>query len=131
MKIPESCRVTTGEFGSHRSDGNNGLFLIPHYRINNYRIRCVVCDELGWEHVSVTIAPVNKSPTRCPTWDEMCWVKDQFWNKDEVVIQYHPAEKDYVSQHDYCLHLWRPKNVQLPTPLTLMVGLRNDTSRKH
>lgn len=125
MKVPEPYRVITGELRSYMSDGNNGMFLIPHYRIGNYLIRCVACDELGWEHVSVTVAPNNKAATRCPTWEEMCWVKDQFWNKDQVVIQYHPAEKDYVSEHDYCLHLWRPKNAQLPTPPTLMVGVKS------
>lgn len=30
----------------------------------------------GWEHVSVSLR------NRCPTWDEMCLVKDIFWRDD-------------------------------------------------
>ena len=29
----------------------------------------------GWEHVSVSLA------RRCPTWEEMCMVKDIFWER--------------------------------------------------
>ncbi|MEZ3438614.1 MAG: hypothetical protein K1W18_07020 [Oscillospiraceae bacterium] len=64
----------------------------------------------GWEHVSVSFS------TRCPTWEEMCKVKDMFWNEDECVIQYHPPKSEYVNNHPYCLHLWRKcgENFELP-----------------
>lgn len=104
-------------------NSQGGFFQIPHYRIAMYEIRCLVSDGLGWEHVSVTVAPLNKNATRCPTWEEMCHVKDLFWGEDEVVIQYHPAKKDYVSTHEFCLHLWKPIGVELPTPNPLMVGI--------
>lgn len=107
-------------------NGNNGPFVMPHYRINGYEIRCIISDGMGFEHVSVTISKIGKDATRCPTWEEMCWVKDMFWNKDEVVIQYHPAEKDYVSQHPYCLHLWKPIGIELPIPDPLMVGIKSN-----
>ncbi len=55
----------------------------------------------GWEHVSVSHSH------RCPTWEEMCRVKDMFWNEDECVVQYHPPKSEYVNNHPYCLHLWR------------------------
>lgn len=45
----------------------------------------------GWEHVS--ICPKN----RTPDWNEMCLLKDVFWNEDETVIQYHPAKTNYVN----------------------------------
>jgi hypothetical protein len=62
-----------------------------------------------WEHVSVSLQD------RCPTWDEMCKVKDLFWRPDETVLQFHPRESEYVNNHQYCLHLWKPKTeVQLP-----------------
>lgn len=107
--------------------GANGFFAIPHYRIAGYEMRCMVSDGMGWDHVSVTIAPINKNATRCPTWEEMCYIKDLFWNKDEVVIQYHPAEVDYISQHPWCLHLWKPQGVILPTPDPEMVGTMKKT----
>ena len=75
----------------------------------------------GWEHVS--IAPYRKSYT--PSWGEMCRLKDMFFYGDEVVVQFHPAKSQYVSNVDNCLHLWRPINEKLPTPPSIMVGVRN------
>lgn len=125
MKIPEYYRCKTHPLfrNSDASCGANGFFVFPHFRIQGYEIRCQCSDGEGWEHVSVTIAPIKKQASRCPTWEEMCWVKDAFWNKDDCVVQYHPAESDYVSMHHFCLHLWRPLTVELPTPDPLMVGI--------
>lgn len=55
----------------------------------------------GWKHVSVSLA------RRCPTWEEMCRVKDIFWGEDECVVQFHPPKSEYVNLHPYCLHLWK------------------------
>lgn len=71
----------------------------------------------GWDHVSVSPMKSN----RIPTWDEMCRVKDMFWNEEEVVVQYHPRKSDYVNIRKNCLHLWRPIDVELPTPPTIFV----------
>lgn len=121
---PEQYRLKNHPFlGSDSSYGNNGFFVMPHYRIANYELRCQISDGEGWEHVSVTVAQRGKNASRCPTWEEMCWIKDQFWSEDEVVIQYHPAKSDYVSMHHFCLHLWKPTTIQLPTPDPLMVGI--------
>lgn len=64
----------------------------------------------GWDHVSVSYQH------RCCTWDEMCRVKDMFFREDECVVQYHPAKADYVNNHPYVLHLWRPQAVPMPVP---------------
>ena len=62
-----------------------------------------------WEHVSVSL------PDRCPTWDEMNFVKDLFWSGSETVLQFHPAKFQYVNTHPFCLHLWKPPTlVELP-----------------
>jgi hypothetical protein len=121
-KAPEYYRIKTGVLASDVSVGNNGAFAFPHYKVSNYDIFCMVSDGMGWEHVSVTITPNGKNATRCPTWEEMCWVKDQFWNKDECVVQYHPVESEYVSYHPFCLHLWKPTDQSFPTPPSIMVG---------
>lgn len=71
----------------------------------------------GWDHVSVSLA------SRCPTWDEMCFVKDFFFHQSECVIQYHPTQEDYINNHPYCLHLWRPQNCEIPKPPKIMVGI--------
>ena len=68
-----------------------------------------------WEHVTAS------TPTRCLTWNEMCEVKDFFFYDDECVVQYHPSKKDYVNIHEYCLHLWKPKNAKLPLPPKYLV----------
>lgn len=78
----------------------------------------------GWEHVSM--CPIKRSHT--PTWDEMCRLKDMFFYDDEVVVQYHPAKSEYVNNMPNCLHLWRPINEVMPTPPTIMVGIRKGQS---
>ena len=61
-------------------------------------------NEMGWEHVSVELYA-----RRLPTWDEMCHIKDLFWNDDETVVQMHPDKAHYVNMTE-ALHLWRPVN---------------------
>lgn len=69
----------------------------------------------GWDHVSVSL------DHRCPTWDEMHFVKTLFFEDDEAVMQIHPPAKDYVNLHPYCLHLWRPQGIEIPLPDPLQV----------
>ena len=71
-----------------------------------------------WEHVSVS------NEARCPTWEEMCWIKSLFWEDEEVVVQFHPAKSEYVNYHPFCLHLWKPIGFELPTPPAIAVGPR-------
>lgn len=73
----------------------------------------------GWEHISVS----HKNLHYLPSWNDMCAFKDMFWNEDEVVVQYHPAKKDYVDDLENCLHLWRPMNETMPTPPKWLVGI--------
>jgi hypothetical protein len=49
-------------------------------------------------------------------------VKDLFWELEDWVVQFHPAQSEYVNHHPGCLHLWRPLVEKLPTPLAIMVG---------
>lgn len=79
----------------------------------------------GWEHVSVS--PFKKSHT--PSWDEMCSLKDMFFHDDEVVVQYHPAKSEYVNQMPNCLHLWRPIDQPMPTPPSIMVGIKEGQTK--
>jgi len=61
-------------------------------------------NEDGWEHVSIELFA-----RRLPTWDEMCFIKDIFWDDEETVIQMHPKKSHYVNMAE-ALHLWRPVN---------------------
>lgn len=71
----------------------------------------------GWDHVSMSL------PNRCPTWEEMCWVKDQFFEAEESVMQLHPPRSEYVNNHPFCLHLWRPQETLIPLPPAIFVGI--------
>lgn len=79
----------------------------------------LVSSDYRWEHVSVSLLTKSKEPClieRCPKWDEMQFVKDKFFKEDECVVQFHPAKKDYVNNHPYVLHLWRPIDGNFPMP---------------
>jgi hypothetical protein len=122
MKILTSqYRIKHPLFGYGNDKG--AFFVIPHHRIVNYFFNCMVSTGEGWEHVSISLSTKTHRVDRCPTWDEMCWIKDFFWKEDECVVQYHPPKTEYVSNHPYCLHLWRPTNKELVRPNPLMVGI--------
>jgi len=70
----------------------------------------------GWDHVSMSFKH------RVPTWEEMCILKSVFFEDDECVVQYHPPKIEYVNNHQFCLHLWKPINIELPKPPSILVG---------
>lgn len=111
--VPEKYRVKTGLMASDETFKNNGAFL---FKINGVGFIAISSDQMGWEHVSVS----NKK--RCPTWEEMCHIKNMFWDENDCVVQYHPSQENYVNNHPYCLHLWRPTEQTLVVPPTYMVG---------
>lgn len=125
---PNPYRITKSPVAALRSipaDGNNGVFQIPHHKYNKLIITCQISDGGGWEHVSVSVRRVSDMQTeRTPTWEEMCYIKDVFWDADDVVMQLHPAKSEYVNMHPHVLHLWRPSfGHTIPTPPKLMVGI--------
>ena len=121
--VPEQYRVTSGEFASRKSDGNDGKFWIPFLDKPGIRLpplQVSASDGAGWEHVSVS------TPTRTPLWLEMAHVKDVFWDAEDAVIQYHPPHSEYVNNHPYCLHLWRPNDGrEIPLPPSILVGYKD------
>lgn len=108
--VPEKYRVTSGHLASDARFGNNGMFEWRKFII-------IASDQLGWEHVSVSL------PTRCPTWEEMCRIKGMFWDAEDCVMQLHPPKALHVNNHNFCLHLWRPIGVEIPLPPVEMVGV--------
>ena len=115
--VPEKFRIATGPFGTTPADGNNGIFLVNLPKIKKY-LRVIASDGMGWEHVSVS------RTDRCPTWPEMCAIKSLFWDAEDTVVQYHPPESQYINNHPYCLHLWRPVGLIMPAPDTILVGIK-------
>ena len=107
LKCPEVRVMETGP------DGGNGIIKFGQLKGS------VVWSFGGdWEHVSV--APFKS--WYVPSWHEMCRIKDLFFYPDEVAVQYHPAESEYVNFLENCLHLWRPTAETLPVPPFWMVG---------
>ena len=90
------------------SSGEDGLAVVLN--CNNVPLEVIFSWGRDWEHASIVVQK------RCPTWPELCFVKDFFWQSNECVIQYHPAETSYVNVHNYCLHLWRPQKEVIPMP---------------
>ena len=99
--------------GSTAAYGLTGAFMVMGPCGTELAI--IGSDGEGWEHVSVSCRH------RTPNWEEMCFVKDLFWDDEATVIQYHPPRSKYVNCHPNCLHLWRPvgRNVELP-PMILV-----------
>ncbi len=116
MKVPERYRIGTGPLASTRSDGNNGAFLVP--ASSSVTLNVIASDDGGWEHCSVTVA----ATPRCPTWEEMTWVRDLFWSRHVTVVQFHPPASEYVNAHPFCLHLWRQPGVEVVRPPARLVG---------
>lgn len=117
--VPEAWRVRTGAFASDKRDGNNGAFFVPNRRDRRSApLKIIASDGAGWEHVSVSL------PDRCPTWPELCDVKALFWDAYDCVVQYHPADSEYVNNHRYCLHLWRCVGESFPVPPSILVGFK-------
>jgi hypothetical protein len=115
FKVPERFRVATGIYGTTAEAGNNGHFQVKLAR--NQTLRVVCSDKLGWEHVSVS------RQDRCPLWEEMCAVKDLFWDHEDMVMQLHPPKSSWISNHPFCLHLWRPVDIEIPRPPDIFVGI--------
>lgn len=89
----------------------NGAFRLPARRLF-----VVVSNGNGWDHVSVS------RPDRCPTWDEMQWVRDKFFDDSDTVLQFSPPKDKHINVHPYCLHLWRPQTFEVPLPPSYMIG---------
>jgi len=79
----------------------------------------------GWDHVS--ISPYKRHYV--PSWDDMCKLKSMFFYPEETVLEYHPAESQYVNQLGNCLHLWRPQHYEIPLPPPILVGMQRNMSR--
>lgn len=106
-------------------EGRDGFGGIIYDKKTRTKLNFILSWGAGWEHCSVSITDRYK---RCPSWEQMCFIKDSFWNDDECCVEYHPAKKDYVNNHEYCLHIWKPIDQEIPTPPSLMVGLKKDYS---
>ena len=66
-------------------------------------------NEDGWEHVS--FSPFGG---KLPGWNDMCILKNIFFEDEEEAIQIHPKKSEYINLKENCLHLWRYPGMKLP-----------------
>ena len=131
FKVPEKFRLHLGLYGSDVTYGNNGQFQImrrnhPDFPKTSNDIKGLftqASDGDRWEHVSVSVIPKTGKKRRLPTHDEMEFVRFLFWSVDDWVVEFHPPKNDYVNNAP-CLHLWRPIDFSMPTPNSILIGLK-------
>lgn len=107
-----------GPFSSNAGD-MFGVFYIPGPFGNTLKVLASCGDDVvRWEHVSVSLK------NRCPNWPEMCLIKDLFWDAEETVMQLHPPKSQWISNMQYCLHLWKPIDGEIIMPPSIAVGMK-------
>lgn len=116
----EAGRIRSGEIASPRGL-MCGTFRLrgPKHLLHVISSGFAVTEvSAGWEHVSVS------AQHACPSWADMCWVKNLFWSEEELVVQFHPPRSEYVNNHPNCLHLWSRADGSIPLPPSILVGLK-------
>ena len=115
LRVPDWCekhRVTLAAYDNEPGDKHNGVFVFKEQGL-----MCIISNGGGWEHVSVS----RKS--RMPTYADMAWVAQTFWDKEDTLMQLRVPEAEHINLSNYCLHWWRPLEDEIPRPPNWMVGL--------
>ena len=119
LKTMDKFRLWEMEILMYGRNGGSGEGCFKVF-VDGKSFLAIASTGLGWDHVSVS--PWSEKRKTCPTWEEMCAVKDLFFLDDERVVQFHPPREEYVNRHPYCLHLWRPnRGAEMPHPPIEMV----------
>lgn len=111
------------ELGGDRGDKFNGAFDVSLSEKPSF---VIAGRGFSWEHISIShVANIM------PTYDVMLELKDMFFEDNEIVMQIHPAKKDYVNNHNRCLHIWKPIDQKIPNPFKdIKKGLLSNISSK-
>jgi hypothetical protein len=94
------------------TDEDGGAYAV---RMGKTILRVIASHGMGWDHVSVSLQH------RCPTWEEMEYVKRLFFKNDELAMQLHVTPDQHINNHPFCLHMWRPHDKEIPLPPAIMV----------
>jgi hypothetical protein len=67
---------------------------------------CQVCisKDAGLWHISIS------RKDRLPSYEELKDVRYQYLPDVPYMVQIFPSQEDFVNLHNYCLHLWEPKD---------------------
>ena len=102
-----------------KAEGHDGFGGTFYDKKSRCFLNFIISWGAGFEHCSVSL------PNRCPSWEQMCVMKELFWKDDETCMELHPSKENYINNHPYCLHIWRPINESIPLPPSIMVGLKD------
>ena len=108
----EQYRRVHPALGASPSGSNYGFFVVRKYRAT---YASLPCDGEGWDHVSVSLED------RCPTWGEIQFVKELFFDDSETVVQFHPRKSHYVNKMPHCLHLWKRHGSDYDLPPEILI----------
>lgn len=114
-EILDNSKVLSYQFESNDIDGEIIIGGSCAIKAPSGSLTVVYSNGMGWDHVSVS------SKFKTPSWDDMCFAKDIFFNDEESVVQYHPPKSEYINIHDHVLHMWRNQNQEIDRPPLLMV----------
>lgn len=120
MKISERLELHRIRDGYYQSEPGEpyGAFRVRGPAGRELLIMADDGAQTGWDHVSVS------TKTHTPNWREMCFVKSLFWLPEDCVVQFHPPASTYVNNMANCLHLWRWRKGEFPTPPAILVGYK-------
>lgn len=126
LKFPERLRVDHPLIPSEPGQGGPFVVRGPNRGpLIGRKLFVIASNGAGWEHVSVSVLRKGREP---PSWSEMAFVKELFWEPEDVVMQLHPPRSQYVNNFEGCLHLWRPINgLSIPLPPSILVGIKGPT----
>ncbi len=125
--VPNEFRVRQGPYASTDDMTDCGAFLIPMpvplgttHPLRGPVLRVIAGAGLGWEHVSVSVDGIG----RTPTWLEMEHVARLFWDDEDCIAQLHVPRSQWVNMHPFTLHLWRQVGAEWAQPPSWMVGFK-------
>lgn len=94
-------------------------FILP--TADNKYLKTTMYVNDTWQMVSAQLIDKwGQKQDEYPTWDEMCLVKDMYFNPNDAAIQF-MTEFPNVDSHTLCI--WRPLTLDLPRPDSRMVGM--------
>lgn len=111
LRLPRHLEIYRRTLHGHFGNAGNFMLDIP-----SRSLRIIGSNTRGWDHVSVSTA------VRCPTWDEMEWVKRELFEPEDCCMQLHVPVSEHKNCHPYCLHIWRPQSLEIPRPPSFMVA---------
>lgn len=126
LHSPEENRIRDKKLvGSFEATGNNGLFILPNDKIVGSFFVIWVETEPGFIHMTVTVNRKGHKGGRAPNTEELTWVKEQFWDKEDVVVQYFVGAEGYQHINPAIVNLYECTRIFFPVPPSVKAGIED------